>query len=1043
MLLGVVLVSLASPSVSEAAGCPAGYDVWGGGGVFGGNGDSVCVNGVAYVTGGTIGDLRIVSGGVLIVGDVAACSPGNQPEGVTIASGTIDSGGEVDLGTSNSCDQGGPVSLTISSPGTLTNNGTLAALECEVGPGSTSALCVGGTKTLTGNVTNDGAVSVDVGQLLDYSGGSFDNAGSFTVVSHNGAQGIPPGGVFDITPGAGATFTNDTGGSIVMDTTQQPGQFNVDSGNTFIEGAGTWGGTSSNNTPPPIQISSSTLDLTGSGTSSFQVYGSSTLEGSIGANQRVQLINPCALTSGDVSNAGTLSIGSPVCNGSPSLAVASGKTLTNTGTLNSSGATISGDIDNASTGIVNVTGGLSVSGGTFDNAGSVLISDFQTLSSSEPFDNEAGGSIAPPQGASGTGGLLQNGSTFEQGAGSITGGIVHVNGGTLDLAGSGPGGISLDGDGNTLEGNIAHGQTVTLVGRSNNCPGDSYDHDSVAGNLTNDGTLIFTDDGGGCGPSLDLGASPNNQLTNASDGTLETQTTAGGQISGALFNAGTATISDLTTVTGSYTQSAGSTTITGRLEAKGNYSQNGGATHLNGSIGNPANDNPPINVTMVGGTLDGNGSISGALTQSGGTVTSGLAVYGVYDQQANATLKEPVSNGTGPVMAAYGGSTLNGNLNIDTEDSSAGACTTFQILQGSSSAHSGTFPQVTVSGTALESGLAYAQLADTNGFASSEGALTLQVEPNNGTTRCFQVNVTNPQANFGGGTGTVTSSPAGIDCHAPSGTCTAAFPDDVSVELTETPDRPTNKQFSEQFAGWSGQACPDNGQCTLLPNSNRPTLAVQLDNIGIVNASFVYYVLGQLTVHKAGSGKGTVTSSPSGISCGSKCGAKFISCIASCGPNVTLTEKPAAGSRFTGWKTSGIGSAPCPASKPTCQVWAPSTVTATFAPAGPAPPKAKLISAVAQGRDAVARVSCTGSGATPCQVTLRLTYTAKGKTTMVGVLHKQVSVGEPQTLTVKPNDAGERLLSAHHRLTVKLTASQQRAGASVIFGTGTLTLTSR
>jgi hypothetical protein len=62
----------------------------------------------------------------------------------------------------------------------------------------------------------------------------------------------------------------------------------------------------------------------------------------------------------------------------------------------------------------------------------------------------------------------------------------------------------------------------------------------------------------------------------------------------------------------------------------------------------------------------------------------------------------------------------------------------------------------------------------------------------------------------------------------------------------------------------------------------------------------------QLTVTKAGSGSGTVTSSPAGIDCGATCSASFPS-----GTAVTLTAAPDAGSTFTGWGGDCTGTGPC------------------------------------------------------------------------------------------------------------------------------------
>jgi hypothetical protein len=77
-----------------------------------------------------------------------------------------------------------------------------------------------------------------------------------------------------------------------------------------------------------------------------------------------------------------------------------------------------------------------------------------------------------------------------------------------------------------------------------------------------------------------------------------------------------------------------------------------------------------------------------------------------------------------------------------------------------------------------------------------------------------------------------------------------------------------------------------------------------------------------LTVSLAGTGKGTVTSTPSGIDCGTTCSGAF----AAGGP-VTLTASPTAGSEFTGWSGACSGLNTCSVTMNAAQ-----QVTATFAP---------------------------------------------------------------------------------------------------------------
>lgn len=76
----------------------------------------------------------------------------------------------------------------------------------------------------------------------------------------------------------------------------------------------------------------------------------------------------------------------------------------------------------------------------------------------------------------------------------------------------------------------------------------------------------------------------------------------------------------------------------------------------------------------------------------------------------------------------------------------------------------------------------------------------------------------------------------------------------------------------------------------------------------------------QLTVATNGTGGGTVTSSPSGINCGSVCKAGF-----STGAAITLTATPSSGSVFAGWSGGCSGTSGC-----TFSFTQDTSVTATF-----------------------------------------------------------------------------------------------------------------
>jgi uncharacterized delta-60 repeat protein len=137
-------------------------------------------------------------------------------------------------------------------------------------------------------------------------------------------------------------------------------------------------------------------------------------------------------------------------------------------------------------------------------------------------------------------------------------------------------------------------------------------------------------------------------------------------------------------------------------------------------------------------------------------------------------------------------------------------------------------------------------------------------------------------ARTGSGSGSVTSSPNGINCGS---TCSAPFAA-VPVTLTAT------ASAGSSFTGWSG-ACSGTGKCTVTMSGDRAATARFETNK-------------TLTLTKAGSGTGTVNSSPAGISCGSTCAHAFRH-----GTAVKLTATPSPGSSFLGWSGACSGTGTC------------------------------------------------------------------------------------------------------------------------------------
>lgn len=152
----------------------------------------------------------------------------------------------------------------------------------------------------------------------------------------------------------------------------------------------------------------------------------------------------------------------------------------------------------------------------------------------------------------------------------------------------------------------------------------------------------------------------------------------------------------------------------------------------------------------------------------------------------------------------------------------------------------------------------------------------------------------------GSGTGTVTSTPGGIDCGTD---CVERFAAGTTVTLTATPGT------ASRFAGWSG-ACSGAAECVL-------------DVAAATSVVATFTATATVTVALAGTGAGTVTSVPAGIACDGDCSEPFDT-----GTTVELTPTASPGSRFEGWSGGGCtGTGAC-----SVTVTSDVTVTATFAP---------------------------------------------------------------------------------------------------------------
>jgi hypothetical protein len=107
-----------------------------------------------------------------------------------------------------------------------------------------------------------------------------------------------------------------------------------------------------------------------------------------------------------------------------------------------------------------------------------------------------------------------------------------------------------------------------------------------------------------------------------------------------------------------------------------------------------------------------------------------------------------------------------------------------------------------------------------NGIADTNCYVSESTRSNN--TKLINLTVSNPSATLnvsktGTGSGTITSSPTGINCGS---TCSYAFAYNTSVTLTASPIAPST------FGGWSGAGCSGTGTCTVTMSAAQSVTAI-------------------------------------------------------------------------------------------------------------------------------------------------------------------------------------------------------------------------
>ncbi|MGE5281964.1 MAG: InlB B-repeat-containing protein [Chloroflexota bacterium] len=266
---------------------------------------------------------------------------------------------------------------------------------------------------------------------------------------------------------------------------------------------------------------------------------------------------------------------------------------------------------------------------------------------------------------------------------------------------------------------------------------------------------------------------------------------------------------------------------------------------------------------------------------------------------------------------------------------------------------------------------------------------------------------------------------------------------EFEAEVTLVPEPEEGWEFAG-FKGGTGSAKSCNGKTELC------TFFIEEDST--IEATFVP-AMRKLTVERKGTGSGSVTSSPAGISCGSICSAKFAA-----GKEVTLKASPAAGSTFAGWSGGGCsGTGACVVTIGEADV----TVTATFTvnpPPEPEEPKegteepkegtegtskgteGTQEGTIGAGTAWAARRARVGSGKTrirltcsggPCNGMLKLKakLRRRGRRVVVGETAFSLADGTSEVLKVRLSATARRQLRRRRVLRVKAAGPGVAAGA--------------
>ncbi|MCE2563115.1 autotransporter domain-containing protein [Komagataeibacter sp. FNDCF1] len=578
---------------------------------------------------------------------------------------TVDTAGTLKIG-----DQADGVGTAGSLTGNVTDNGAVVFDRSD--SATMSGLAIGGT----GSVTQEGSGTTTLDTAQTYSGATTISAGTLALsgsgsVTDSSGVTVNSGGTFDIsgtTSGTSVQTLDGTGGvslgSRTLTLSNASGNYGGDmsgtGGLTVAGGTETLAGANTY-TGMTTVASAGTLDVTGS------VAGNASNAGNL---------NVTGTVAGTVGNTGTMDV-----NGGKVGATTNSATLTaengtlasldNTGNATLTDSTVSGALANGTGGTATATGGTI---GSATNAGTLTLGAGNTVTGDVA--NTPGG-VLTLDGDTINGTLASNGTSLDvttngASAGSLSGSGNGTLDGTLTLTNaadtysgalSGAGGLTVSGGTETLSGANTYGGATTVASGAVlqlGTGGTSGSLDGTSG-ISDDGTLVVDRSDAvilsapvsgtgalvqaGAGTTTLTGANSYSGGTTISGGTLAGTTTSFG--SGAITDDAALDVDVASTDTDSLAN-----TVTGT----GSLTKTGSGTLV---LDNAA-DSYSGGTTVSAGTLqvDGNESQIGGTT----TVASGATLSGVGTMGGDVTIASGGTLSPGDGTNSVGTLAIGGNL---------------------------------------------------------------------------------------------------------------------------------------------------------------------------------------------------------------------------------------------------------------------------------------------------------------------------------------------------------------------------------------------